>query len=165
MIFVTLGSQKFPFNRLLQAIDRLIESGEITEPVFAQTGWSDYKPAHFESTPFLDREDMDAWFAKSDVVITHGGTGAIVGALKAGKKVIAVPRLAKYGEHVDDHQKQITGQFLGLGMILRCDDCDELGTLIAQAKQQTFRPYESHTQAILDSLEEFLQENFGKSGN
>ena len=165
MIFVTLGSQKFQFNRLLQAIDRQIESGKITEPVFAQTGWSDYKPVHYEWAPFLDREDMDAWVAKADVVIAHGGTGAIVGALKAGKKVIAVPRLAKYGEHVDDHQEQITGQFLGLNMILRCEDCGELSQMIAQAKAQTFRPYVSHTQAILDSLEEFLQENFGNQYN
>lgn len=161
MIFVTLGSQKFPFNRLLRAMDRLVERGEITEPVFAQTGWSDYKPVHYESVPFLDREDMDAWVAKADVVVTHGGTGAIVGALKAGKKVIAVPRLSRYGEHVDDHQMQITGQFLGLGMLLECVDCDTLGEMIAQAKNQTFRPYESHTQAILDSLDEFLRETFG----
>lgn len=161
MIFVTLGSQKFQFNRLLRAIDRLVKSGEITEPVFAQTGWSDYKPVHYESTPFLDREDMDAWVAKSDVVITHGGTGAIIGALKKGKKVIAVPRLAEFGEHVDDHQKQITGQFRELGMILECQDCGELGKLIIQAKAQTFQPYESHTQAFLDSIEEFLRESFG----
>ena len=46
-------------------------------------------------------------------------------------------------------------------MILRCEDCGELSQMIAQAKAQTFRPYVSHTQAILDSLEEFLQENFG----
>lgn len=161
MIFVTLGSQKFQFNRLLQAIDRLIESGEIAEPVFAQTGWSDYKPVHYPFTPFLDREDMDTWVAKSDVVITHGGTGAIIGALKKGKKVIAVPRQAKYGEHVDDHQQQIIGQFLGLGMILKCEDCDELGKLIAQAKEKIFQPYVSHTQTILNSLEAFLQESFG----
>ena len=161
MIFVTLGSQKFQFNRLLQAIDRLVESGEITEPVFAQTGWSDYKPAHYESTPFLDREDMDAWVSKADVVIAHGGTGAIIGALKKGKRVIAVPRLAEFGEHVDDHQKQITEQFLELGMILECEDCGQLGTRIAQAKARTFRPYVSHTQAYLDSIEEFLRENFG----
>jgi len=33
--------------------------------------------------------------------------GAIIGAIKKGKKVIAVPRLAKCGEHVDDHQVQL----------------------------------------------------------
>lgn len=35
MIFITLGSQKFQFNRLLKAIDKLIEQGKIKEEVFA----------------------------------------------------------------------------------------------------------------------------------
>ena len=48
MIFVTTGSQKFQFNRLLQKIDRLIEEGVIQEEVFAQVGESDYRPAHYE---------------------------------------------------------------------------------------------------------------------
>ena len=48
---------------------------------------------------------------KANIVITHGGTGAIIGAVKKGKKVIAVPRLAKYGEHVDDHQLQLIKKF------------------------------------------------------
>lgn len=48
---------------------------------------------------------------KANIVITHGGTGAIIGAVKKGKKVIAVPRRAKYGEHVDDHQLQLIKQF------------------------------------------------------
>lgn len=42
MIFVTLGSQKFQFNRLLQAVDKLQTDDEI----FAQIGYSDYKPKH-----------------------------------------------------------------------------------------------------------------------
>ena len=40
MIFVTLGSQKFQFNRILIEIDKLIEDKYITENVFAQTGYS-----------------------------------------------------------------------------------------------------------------------------
>ena len=45
MIFVTTGSQKFQFNRLLQKIDLLIEEGMIREEVFAQIGVSDYQKA------------------------------------------------------------------------------------------------------------------------
>ena len=37
MIFVTTGSQKFQFNRLLQRIDLLIEEGMIREEVFARS--------------------------------------------------------------------------------------------------------------------------------
>lgn len=38
MIFATTGTQKFQFNRLLKGVDKAIETGIITEKVFAQTG-------------------------------------------------------------------------------------------------------------------------------
>ena len=44
MIFITVGSQKFQFNRLLEQIDLLIENKIIKEEVFAQIGSSDYIP-------------------------------------------------------------------------------------------------------------------------
>ena len=44
MIFITLGSQKFQFNRLLKAVDELVAAGKIKDEVFAQIGYSDYKP-------------------------------------------------------------------------------------------------------------------------
>ena len=40
MIFVTVGSQKFPFERLLKQVDRMVESRIITEEVVAQAGHS-----------------------------------------------------------------------------------------------------------------------------
>lgn len=94
MIFVTTGSQKFQFNRLLQKIDLLIEEGMIREEVFAQIGVSDYQPKHYEYRRFLDREGFTGKLRECQMVITHGGTGVIIGAVKQGKKVIAVPRLA-----------------------------------------------------------------------
>ena len=57
MIFITLGSQKFQFNRLLRAADELIASGALQEEVFAQTGYSDYQPQHYAFQPFLNREE------------------------------------------------------------------------------------------------------------
>lgn len=101
-IFITLGSQKFQFNRLLKAVDELCEKGTVdAEDVFAQIGYSDYLPKNFSYKKFLDRDEFSNEMEKANIVITHGGTGAIIGAVKRGKKVIAVPRLAKYGEHVD----------------------------------------------------------------
>ena len=73
MIFVTLGSQKFQFTRLLKAVDEL----DTEEEIFAQIGYSDYKPQHYKYKEFLDREEFAAWEEKADIVITHGGTGAI----------------------------------------------------------------------------------------
>lgn len=158
MIFVTLGSQKFQFNRLLKKVDELIESGAITEPVFAQTGASDYVPRHYAFQPFLDRETFADHMARCDTVITHGGTGAIIGAVKNGKKVIAVPRLARYGEHVDDHQLQLIGQFRDLNLICSCDDVEDLGAALAGIRQWQFAAYVSNTQAVIRSISAYLEQ-------
>ena len=100
-IFITLGSQKFQFNRLLKAVDELCKKGTIdADDVFAQIGYSDYLPQKYSYKKFLDRDEFSNEMGKADIVITHGGTGAIIGAVKKGKKVIAVPRLAKYGERI-----------------------------------------------------------------
>lgn len=155
MIFVTLGSQKFQFNRLLKAIDSLPQKGET---IFAQTGYSDYQPENYEFKPFLDRNEFIEKMDKADIVITHGGTGAIVGALKKGKKVIAVARLAKYGEHVDDHQLQIVNQFKDLNLICECDDCDMLETMLEYVRKTEFSCYKSNTNRIIDSIEEFIED-------
>ena len=156
MIFVTLGSQKFPFNRLLQKIDGLIEDGIITEPVFAQTGASDYVPKHYAYKPFLDREEFARQMSLCDTVITHGGTGAIIGAVKKGKKVIAVPRLARYGEHVDDHQLQLIGQFREQNLICGLQDCEELGSALQYVQTAEFQTYTSNTEKIIAHISLFL---------
>ena len=156
MIFITLGSQKFQFDRLLKAVDELVSDGKIEDEVFAQTGYSGYKPAHFEYKDFLDREDFGKKMDESDIVIAHGGTGAIIGAVKKGKKVIAVPRLSKYGEHVDDHQVQIIEQFRDLDLICACPDTEDLEASLRFVKNNEFKSYESNTQSIVESIESFL---------
>ncbi|MCH4284027.1 beta(1,3)galactosyltransferase EpsH [Absiella sp. AM54-8XD] len=156
MIFITLGSQKFQFNRLLKSVDELIEGG-LDEEVFAQIGYSNYKPKNYKYKEFLDREEFSEVINCSDIVITHGGTGAIIGAVKKRKKVIAVPRLAKYGEHVDDHQLQLVSQFRELDLIYSCEDGD-LKSAIETVKKTKYKEYESNTQTIMNSLEEFIKE-------
>lgn len=156
MIFITLGSQKFQFNRLLIKIDELIENGTITDTVFAQTGYSDYCPKNFSYENFLDRDTFANKTSESTMVITHGGTGAIIGAVKKGKKVIAIPRLAKFGEHVDDHQIQMIEQFNDMDIICACMDTEQLAESIQFTEEHDFRPYESNTHNIIASITEYL---------
>ncbi len=158
MIFVTLGSQKFQFNRLLTALDKQVSEGKIKDTIFAQTGYSDYLPHHFEYKQFMDRDEFARMQVSADIIITHGGTGAIVGALKKGKKVIAVPRLSKYGEHVDDHQLQIIEEFVKAGFILECQNCDDLFVDIQKIRDLKLSEYKSNTQSYIDSISEFINE-------
>lgn len=156
MIFITLGSQKFQFNRLLVAMDKLVESSEIDDEVFAQIGYSNYLPKHYRYKKFLNRDEFLTMEAVADIVITHGGTGAIVGAIKKGKKVIAVPRLTRYGEHVDDHQLQIISEFSEKNLICGIEDCSEIKDAIAFVNEHKFDVYRSNTDKIIESIERFI---------
>ncbi len=157
MIFVTVGSQKFQFNRLLKAIDEAVERCEISEEIFAQTGHCDYKPKNYKYKGYLDRDEFKNIMDRAHIVITHGGTGAIVGAIKAGKKVIAVPRLAKYGEHVDDHQLQLIKQFTKSNLIAHCENLDDLGKVLEEVKTKEFDSYQSNTQKYIDEISSYIE--------
>ena len=156
MVFLTLGSQKFQFNRLLKAMDDFISNSVINTEVFAQIGYSDYMPQHYSYEAFLDRESFAQWEEKADIVLTHGGTGAIIGAVKKGKKVIAIPRLKQYGEHVDDHQLQIIDQFKELGFIIPCYDVSQLPECFAAAQNFRVKEYISNTDTIIADIEKFI---------
>ena len=158
MIFITLGSQKFQFDRLLKTVDELVGRGIITEDVFAQSGYSNYKPQNYSFKPFLNREEFSDVMGNADLVITHGGTGAIIGAVKKGKKVIAVPRLAKYGEHVDNHQLQLIKQFDSMNIICPCYDLTNLEEVISETRKHTFNTYVSNTDAIIASIAKYIDE-------
>lgn len=156
MIFVTLGSQKFQFNRILKQIDKLVKEGIITDTVFAQIGNSDYEPENYPFKRFLNREEFAQKQSECDVVITHGGTGAIIGALKKGKKVIAVPRLAEYGEHVDDHQLQILHQFDEMHLIEPCYDIEHLAEAYNKLFTTNYNTYVSNTKAVINSIDKII---------
>ena len=158
MVFVTVGSQKFQFNRLIKAVDALAASGAVDGGAFAQTGACTYVPKNMGHEAFLDREGFQARMTACDTVITHGGTGAIIGAVKAGKKVIAVPRLAKFGEHVDDHQKEIVAQFAEMGLIEPCMDPAELPEAYARVQAKDYLPYKSNTERFVADLAGYIDE-------
>lgn len=157
MIFITVGTQKFQFNRLLKEVDKLIEENKITEDVFAQIGYSDYKPKNYSYKDFIDRDEYANIMKKCQKVITHGGTGAIVGAVKQGKKVIAIPRLKKFGEHVDDHQIQIVSEFEKIGFILWAKDIDMLDKDIVNIDKLALKEYTSNTNKIIEQIEIFIE--------
>ena len=117
MIFVTVGSQKFPFDRLIRQVDRMAEDRTITGEVVVQTGHSGYVPRFCRGRAFYDREEFGALLERCDILITHGGAGTMIDAIRRGKKIIAVPRLARYGEHVDDHQMELTQRFHEMGLV------------------------------------------------
>lgn len=159
MILITVGSQKFQFNRLLKEIDKLIENKVIKEDVFAQIGVSDYKPKNYKYIDFMSQDEFSNKMDEADIIITHAGTGVIVNAAKKEKKVIGVPRLSKYEEHVDDHQIQLINEFTSLGFIEPAYETKDIKEAIKNVKKKKYNKYISNTAAIIDSIEEFINRN------
>ena len=125
MIFITVGTQ-FPFDRLVRAVDRAIETGRITDKVIAQTGEGSYKPRHFSTKISLEKEEFDEYVLQATAIISHAGMGIITMALTYDKPLLVMPRLKKYGEVVNDHQLAVAKKFEELKHILLAHDEEDL---------------------------------------
>lgn len=102
---MAVGTHIQPFERLVQAMDQL--APELEEEVIIQRGNTSHLPGNARSFAFAPREEMERLNREARIVVTHGGAGSIVYALQFGKPVVAVPRLERYGEHINDHQVEL----------------------------------------------------------
>ena len=156
MIFVTLGTQDKPFNRLLDAVQKQIDNKKIKEKVIVQAGCTKYESEDMEVLGLIPMEDFEKNISDCKILITHGGVGSIVDALKRDKIVIAAARLAKYGEHVNDHQLQIIKNFGDAGYIIPLDDFDKLDEALKKAKKFKPNKYKSNTKKMIKLVEELI---------
>ncbi len=157
MILVVLGTQDKSFTRLLEAVDREIEKGTIREKVIVQAGQTKYESSNMEIFDFLPAPEFDKLMDKASLVITHGGAGTILTAIKKGKKIIAAARLEKYKEHHNDHQKQIIHEFASKGYLLELRDFQKLGTMIQKCKNFKLKKFESNTPHMIQILEQYIE--------
>ena len=158
MVFVTLGTQDKPFTRLLKAVDKCIEEGIIKDKVIVQAGCTKYHSDNMIIFDLCSMDEFDNSLDECDLLITHGGVGSIVGGLNRKKKVIAVPRLARYGEHVNDHQKQIIKNFVDEGYILGASTYNELVEALKNVKKFEPNKYKSNNANMVKLVEKLIDE-------
>lgn len=157
MILITLGSREYQFNRLLKAIDELKGNNKITEEIFAQIGQSDYEPKYFKYQRYLSKEEFNRFQQEASLIISHAGTGALVSALKLEKQVIAVPRLKKYNEHIDDHQLQVAEVLEKEGYLMVVKDMDQLEPTINKLKVNPITKIYDRPSYIHDMIVEYIE--------
>ena len=164
LIFVTVGSRPYPFDRLFKKLDELYENGILKDKMFAQIGITEYKPKHFEYTDFVSPEEFKEYIDKADIVVSHGASGSIMKALNAGKKVIAVTRLEKYGEHINDHQIQNNEAFRDNHYVLMADlELNDLGECFKKINEKNnglVKWENKDPMAIVNMIDKFIQENW-----
>ena len=146
MIFVTLGTHEQPFERALDLVAGLADRDEL----LIQHGATHARPGlpHVEWLDYLEWEPLTASMRDAEVVITHAGVGSAVTAIRAGKKPVLVPRLARFGEHVDDHQLQLAERLADFGLAVACGPGDRLEGAVAHARATVARPPDVHESGL-----------------
>jgi UDP-N-acetylglucosamine transferase subunit ALG13 len=137
VILVTLGTHPQPMDRVVTALDDLIERRAINERVIIQAASFNLLPKRAEAVAVAGYDALAAWAAEATVVVTHGGPGSIMLALGAGRRPVIVPRMVRYGEHVDDHQLRFARWIAPRRGLQLVEDVATLGGAIEEARSAT----------------------------
>jgi len=142
MIFITVGTQKQQFTRLLELVENSVELKN--EKKIAQIGHTKYESKKIETFSFISLEEIEKYIDEADLVISHGGVGTIFSGLLKHKKVLVVPRLEKYEEHINDHQVEISKELENSGHIIYYKDGkDSFDELVRKIKSTNLKEYKS----------------------
>lgn len=129
--FVSVGNAKQPFQRLLDAVAQMTDA--LPKPVLVQHGYTPFTSTRCEAVAFLGMEEFEASVREAELVILHAGAGSIIHALQAGKIPVIVPRLAEYGEHVNNHQLELARALAATGQVIVTLNPDELLNGVSEA--------------------------------
>jgi UDP-N-acetylglucosamine transferase subunit ALG13 len=128
VIFVTLGTHHDPFPRLIEGLQALD-----AEELVVQYGHSPAPLHAAETSQFLPFEDLIEQIRTADVVVTHAGVGSILTCLRLGRTPLVVPRQSRFGEHVDDHQVELTRALARERKVIPVWDMSDLPRLVEVA--------------------------------
>ena len=156
MILVLLGTQNNSFHRLLQEVENNIKNGTINEEVIVQAGYTKYQSHKMRVIDLISKEQLEKFQDEANLIITHGGVGSIITSIKKRKKVIAVPRMHEYGEHVNNHQIDIVQNFDKQGYIIGIEKVEDLKDAIIKSKEFEPKKYEHNNEKMLTIIEDFI---------
>ena len=130
LIFVTVGTDHHPFDRLIDWVEGWDRPDDVE--LFVQHG-ACRVPQGITAAPFLSMAEMEDRFLTASAVVCAAGPGTVMAARRAGCQPIVVPRLRRLGEVVDDHQ-QAFAELLALeGLVATAYQEEELVELLDRA--------------------------------
>lgn len=133
LVFVTVGTDHHPFDRLVAWADAWVVAGRHHgAPCLIQIGTSK-PPEHAEWRNYVRYDEMVEAMSRAVAVVCHGGPATIMDARRLGRVPIVVPRSSRLGEHVDDHQQRFAGRLADLGQVHVARSQDELFALLDRA--------------------------------
>jgi len=130
VIFATVGTHAQPFGRFFAIVDAARRLGH---EVVVQHGTNPPPRDIARAVAFMSFDEVAAHVEEAHAVITHAGVGSILTARRAGHRPLVVARLRRYGEHVDDHQEELTRRLVELGHVVAVTAAEEVPGALARA--------------------------------
>jgi UDP-N-acetylglucosamine transferase subunit ALG13 len=123
-------------------MDGLAGSGVLAEEsVVMQVGHTTgFVPRFCEWRDFLDPAEFEARLRDAAVIVTHAGCGTLRQAIRLGKAPVVMPRLKRYGEHVNDHQLELLEAYNSAGLVVPALEQSDLSRAIAKARVRQTMP-------------------------
>jgi UDP-N-acetylglucosamine transferase subunit ALG13 len=132
VIFVGVGTFIHGFDELVEAADRA--AAELAVPGFAQIGHSRVVPQHLQHERFLSPGALGARLRASRVAVCHAGMGLIGDALRAGCRLVLVPRRgATSSAHPANDQAEFARRLAARLDLRLCPEPAGLTPLVADA--------------------------------
>jgi UDP-N-acetylglucosamine transferase subunit ALG13 len=140
MILVTVGTEQYAFNRLMNWISVLINYGLIQEEIIVQYGTCTQLPPGVTVYKTIKGDRFTHLIDQARLIISHCGEGSILQLEETNKPYILVPRSSRFKEHIDDHQVE-------LAIAL-----EQVGAVVAWSPGDLFRFLEFHQKQPLPLL-------------
>lgn len=156
MIFVTVGTHNIGFDRLIKKMDEIAPT--LDDEVIMQIGYTNYEPKNTKWFKFLEMEKIQHYYDYADIIIAHSGAGTLLDSLLFEKPIIAVPRLKKFREHIDDQQLELAEALENASRIISVYNIEELEEKIMEAKSIKFNSIRKDKK-----LNYFFKEYFGSN--
>jgi UDP-N-acetylglucosamine transferase subunit ALG13 len=126
MIVVTVGTHEQQFDRLARAVIALGDS----EPMLVQYGTCTITDGPGEWVDFLSFDELAERAKDARAFICHAGVGSIVLARRCGHRPIIMPRRPELGEHVDEHQLELSRRLHKAGLVTVVEDEQQLAAAV-----------------------------------
>lgn len=130
MLLAIVGTHEQQFNRLVKALDCMAQRKAYPGDIFIQYGYSSYVPQFARGAKMLGVDELGALADQANIIVTHGGPGSIWLAFERNKIPVVVPRNARYGEHVNDHQIAFARHMEQANRLITVLDINELPRVI-----------------------------------
>jgi len=161
-IFVSVGANPHPFDRLVKKIDDMVGSGELKEEVVLQIGTTKYVPQHIKRVKvFWGPGEYEEILKSCSLMISHAGLGNAMLARDYRKPLILVPRLTEYGEHIDNHQVQIAKYLESRGFCRAVYDIDKLPEAIRKVQSEGLKPMERKEPELVEDVKKYVESVMG----